>query len=274
MNRCLGLSLLGLVVLGCCTCTPDEIASGIGALRSCEELGWEDCIVETTGEHERHTFEHELTQLAVILTDKAGRSSAGQLVLAGLSAPIFELDRGSVFVNAQNTSGNSNQRLALRSLGWLRFAFRTSYVMLGTVGTSYHVEIEPDDSDTVYWTAFEGCVYLTRRDETPWPDGTEVVEVSAGETYMTVGNAQPVKQPDKSNDERNSILEEVNSTAGPDVTRNVPFVEGMTVAEASNMLEQAGLVAVPGDLSDDDIVTDSEPPGGHALDPGTEVTLE
>lgn len=174
---------------------------------------------------------------------------------------VFELKSGSAFVTSKRAEPEDLEPI-----------FQTEHVVLGTEGTSYFVEIDPVDESVVEWTVFEGSVVLARRDESPWLDGSAEFRIIAGQTFVTFGNKLPQRLPDKTNEERNEILSAVMSTAASDDLQNVPYVDGMTAAEAIAVMEEFGLVAST-TLSDSDIVTSTVPAGGNAVELGSTVQL-
>ncbi len=204
----------------------------------------------------------------VTLTTLGGASSGARATRDG--EDVFELIRGSAFVTT-DASPNGTTTAG----GVLVFAFQTLHVLIGTRGTSYFVEIDPGDADAIRCTVFDGTVYLARRDQSDWPDGSSQVAVNAGETFSIVGTSQPLQEPDLSDVERNEILDQVNEAAAGSRLdfRHVPFVAGLTVAEASALVGEAGLVPVSTGLDDQDVVVGSDPPGGTAVGDGAEVLL-
>ena len=177
------------------------------------------------------------------------------------SGGVLELKSGSAFVTSKRAEPED-----------LELIFQTEHVVLGTEGTTYFVEIDPVDESVVEWTVFEGSVVLARRDGSPWSDGSVEFRISAGQTFVTVDNNLPQRLPDKTNEERNEILSAVMSTAASDDLQNVPFVDGMTAAEATAVMEEFGLVAST-TLSDSDLVTSTVPAGGNAVELGSTVQL-
>jgi hypothetical protein len=146
-------------------------------------------------------------------------------------------------------------------------------MVLGTEGTSFFVEIDPEDDDIVSWSAVEGTVYLRKRDETPWASGGLDFPIQAGETYQTIQAQEPVRQPDLTTEELNMILQQVNGAASKDDPRHVPFVTGLEREEAVTLVEQAELVPVTDDLAPGALVASTEPAGGQAVARGSEVKL-
>ena len=246
------MSLLPLITGGC----GNPILQGFCALPGfeiCELISIQDGAV-------RLSFPELLDFGVVTLLEKQGLPGFAQFRFSE-SDGVFELKSGSAFLTSKRAEPED-----------LEPTFQTEHVVLGTEGTSYFVEIDPVDESVVEWTVFEGSVVLARRDGSPWSDGSVDFRISAGQTFVTVGRNLPQRLPDKTNEERNEILSAVMSTAASDDLQNVPYVGGMTAAQATTVIEEFGLV-VSTALSDSDLVTSTVPAGGDAVEPGSTVQL-
>lgn len=209
----------------------------------------------------------DVGETIVTLTDPAGVVSKGKTALED-GWPVFELIRGGAFVTTKGSSG------ALRAQIYIFIPrFRTRHILLGTEGTSFLVQIDPEDDDTVSWSAVAGTVYLRKRDKTPWASGALDFPIPAGETYQTVEDQEPVRQPDLAAEEINFTLQQVDGAAAEDDPRHVPFVVGMERDEAVALIEDAELVPVTDDLAPGALVASSDPVGGQAVQAGSEVRL-